>query len=129
MVTMAPKLTFGTSMADWQDRINVERMLRERTEKARVSVEFDGAAQQALPAKGIKTADGWSIMLEATKCKTVDEINCLKMAFAAGDAGWFRAWELLKPGAIDVEVSQQAMQAAFKAGADAVPPGHFRSGS
>ncbi|MBI2089027.1 MAG: hypothetical protein HYT78_09830, partial [Deltaproteobacteria bacterium] len=49
-------------------------------------VGFDGVAQQALAAKGIKTADGWSIMLEATKTKTVDEINCLKMAFAAGDA-------------------------------------------
>lgn len=236
MVRMAPKLTFGTSIADWQERINVERMIRERQEKARQVlrkmnvpallaarpentrylsalrgpefmpqlwyvlffaehdpvvfhhagwirmypsqtpwiknwrlarswlsagpgkdataeesklfadgiyqelaerklekeplgvVGFDGVAQQALAAKGIKTADGWSIMLEATKTKTVDEINCLKMAFAAGDAAWFKAWELLKPGAIDVEVSQQAMQEAYKAGADEVPPGHFRSG-
>ena len=35
MVKMAPKLTFGTSIADWQERINVERMNRERAEKAR----------------------------------------------------------------------------------------------
>ncbi|MBI2361150.1 MAG: hypothetical protein HYV04_19970, partial [Deltaproteobacteria bacterium] len=32
---MAPKLTFGTSMADWQERINVDRLIRERQEKAR----------------------------------------------------------------------------------------------
>ena len=35
MIRMAPKLTFGTSISDWQERINVERMRRERAEKAR----------------------------------------------------------------------------------------------
>ncbi|MBI4494491.1 MAG: aminopeptidase P family protein [Chloroflexi bacterium] len=235
MVRMAPELTFGTSIADWQERINVERMRQERAEKARQTlrqhnvpallaarpentryltglrgpefqpqlwyvlffaeqdpvvfhhagwihmypsqvprikhwrlarawvsgcgpeaageearlfaegvyreleerglageplgvVGFDGRAQQALAARGIKTVDGGSLMLEATTTKTVDEINCLKMAFAAGDAAWARAWELLKPGAIDVEVSRQAMLAAQQAGADEIPPGHFRSG-
>ncbi|MFQ5850490.1 MAG: M24 family metallopeptidase, partial [Candidatus Binatia bacterium] len=236
MVKMAPKLTFGSSIADWQERINVDRMNRERAEKARQTlrrynvpallaarpentryltglrgpeflpqlwyvlffaehdpvvfhhagwiymypsqvpwikhwrlarnwvnggcgpeaaseeaklfadgvyrelqerglareplgvVGFDGRAQQALVAKGIKTVDGWSIMLDAHKTKTVDEINCLKMAFSATDAAWHRAWELLRPGAIDVEVSRQAMMAAYAAGADEVPSGHFRSG-
>jgi Xaa-Pro aminopeptidase len=233
---MAPKLTFGAPIADWQERINVDRMRRERTEKARQTlrehnvpallaagpentryltglrgpefhpqlwyvlffaehepvvfhhagwihmypsqapwikhwrlarswvsggcgreaaveeaqlfaegiyreleerklareslgvVGFDGLAQQALAAKGIKTVDGWSIMLDATRTKTVDEINCLKMAYAAADAAWYRAWELLKPGAIDFDVSRQAMMAAYAAGADEVPSGHFRSG-
>jgi Xaa-Pro aminopeptidase len=236
MVKMAPKLTFGTSIADWQERINVDRMNRERAEKARKAlrshnvpallaarpdntrfltglrgpeflpqlwyvlffaehdpvvfhhagwinmypsqvpwiknwrlarswvnrgcgpeatteearlfaegiyreleerglqgeplavVGFDGPAQQAMAAKGIKTVDGWPIMLDAQKTKTVDEINCLKMAFTATDAAWFRAWELLRPGAIDVEVSRQAMMSAYAAGADEVPSGHFRSG-
>lgn len=236
MLKMAPELTFGPLIADWQERINVERMNRERAEKARHAlrkfnvpallvarpentryltglrgpefmpqlwyvlffaehdpvvfhhagwihmypsqapwikhwrlarswlnsgcgigaateegqlfaegiyqelaerklereplavVGFDGLAQQALTAKGIKTVDGWSVMLDATKTKTVDEINCLKMAYAATDAAWHRAWELLKPGAIDNEVSQHAMMAAYAAGADEVPPAHFRSG-
>ncbi len=236
MVKMAPKLTFGTSIADWQERINVERMNRERAEKARQAlrshnvpallvsrpentrfltglrgpefnpqlwyvlffaehdpvvfhhagwitmypsqvpwiknwrlarnwvnrgcgmeataeeaklfgegiyrelkehklegeplgvVGFDGPAQQAMAAKGIKTVDGWPIMLDATKTKTVDEINCLKMAFTAADAAWFKAWELLRPGAIDYEVSRQALMAAYAAGADEIPSGHFRSG-
>ncbi|HLC25826.1 MAG TPA: aminopeptidase P family N-terminal domain-containing protein, partial [bacterium] len=35
MVTMAPKLTFGTATADWQERINVIRMREERAERAR----------------------------------------------------------------------------------------------
>ncbi|MDP6560200.1 MAG: M24 family metallopeptidase, partial [Candidatus Binatia bacterium] len=89
---------------------------------------FDGPAQQALTVKGIKTVDGWPLMLEATKTKTVDEINCLKMAFSATDAAWNKAWELLKPGAIDVEVSRRSLMAAYDSGADEVPPGYFRSG-
>ena len=35
MVTMSSKLTFGTTVADWQERINVERMRHERAERAR----------------------------------------------------------------------------------------------
>ena len=35
MVKMAKKLTFGTAIADWQERINVERMRGERAEKVR----------------------------------------------------------------------------------------------
>ena len=91
-------------------------------------VGFDGIAQQALRDAGVTIVDGWPIMLEVTKTKTVDEISCLKMAFAATDAGWYRTWELLKPGALDVEVSAEAMLAAHKAGAEEVPSGHLRSG-
>ena len=35
MVKMTPKLTFGTAMSDWQERINVTRMQAERAERAR----------------------------------------------------------------------------------------------
>ncbi|MBI4331112.1 MAG: aminopeptidase P family protein [Chloroflexi bacterium] len=35
MVKMADKLTFGNTMADWQERINVARMREERAAKAR----------------------------------------------------------------------------------------------
>ena len=92
-------------------------------------VGFDGRTQQALAARGIKTTDGWSLMLEATKTKTVDEINCLKMAFAVTDAAWYRTWEALRPGAIDTAVSTAARQGALEAGADEVPTMHLRSGS
>lgn len=91
-------------------------------------VGFDGYSQRALAAKGIRTVDGWPIMLDATKTKTVDEVSCLKIAYDASDAAWWRAWELLKPGAVDVEVSRQAMLAAAEAGAEEVPSGHIRSG-
>src|SRR3990170_709450 len=35
MARMASKLTFGTSIADWQERINVARMRQERAERVR----------------------------------------------------------------------------------------------
>ncbi len=89
---------------------------------------FDGLAQQALRDVGVTVVDGWPIMLDITKTKTVDEISCLKMAFDATDAGWYRTQELLKPGSIDVDVSAEAMLAAHKAGAEETPAGHLRSG-
>ncbi len=233
---MAPRLTFGTSIVDWQERINVERLRNERAAKARAAlrarnvpailaarpentryltglrgpefqpqlwyvlffaegepvvfhhagwihfyppeapwikdwrlarawlssgpgpeasdaeaklfadgihqalaerklekeplavVGFDGRAQRALAERGIQTIDGWPLMLEATKTKTSDEINCLKMAFAITDASWYAAWEKLRPGARDTEASEAAKAAAWAAGADEVPAMHFRTG-
>jgi Xaa-Pro aminopeptidase len=233
---MASKLTFGTAIADWQERINVERMRTERADKARqvlkkhgvaamlaarpentrylsglrgaeflpqlwyvlffaehepvvyqhagwyhnypseapwikhwrlarnwvnegcgpeateeeaklfaegihrelagrsltgeklAVVGFDGTAMQALSAKGLNIVKGWPLMLEATKTKTADEINCLKMAYAITDNAWTKTWELLKPGVSEVWVAQQAMLAAHEAGADTVPRGHIRTG-
>src|SRR5688572_5620801 len=44
MVKMASKLTFGTAMSDWQERINVERMRHERADKARQVMKKHGVA-------------------------------------------------------------------------------------
>jgi hypothetical protein len=44
MVKMASKLTFGTAMSDWQERINVERMRREWADKARQVMKKHGVA-------------------------------------------------------------------------------------
>ncbi len=238
MVRMAKGLTFGTSIVDWQERINVERMRRERADKARAVLrargipailaagpantryltalrgpEFqpqlwyvlffaegdpivfhhagwirfyppevpwitdwrlarawlsgggglgpdaaaeeakkfadgivqalrdrgvgteqlavagiDARGQRALADAGVKTVDGNAVMLEATKTKTVDEVNCLKMAFAITDASWYAAWEKLRPGARDTEASEAAKAAAWANGADEVPAMHFRTG-
>ncbi|MBI4331109.1 MAG: aminopeptidase P family protein [Chloroflexi bacterium] len=42
MVRMAPKLTFGTAIADWQERINVARMREERAARARKIMRQNG---------------------------------------------------------------------------------------
>src|SRR4030067_755010 len=79
----------------------IHRELAERklTGEKLAVVGFDGTATQALAAKGRNVGKGWPLMLEATKTKTVDEINCLKMAYAISDNAWMQTWELLKPGA------------------------------
>jgi Xaa-Pro dipeptidase len=91
-------------------------------------VGFDGPAMSALAARDIEIADGWPLMLEASKTKTVDEINCLKMAYSITDAAWETVWEALKPGVNEVEVAQLAMFAALQAGAEEVVGGTMRSG-
>ena len=236
MVRMASKLTFGTSIADWQERIDVARMRAERAERARKLMRehdipvllaaradntryltglrgpefmpqlwyvlffaehdpvvfehagwhsqmprdapwirhwrlarcwlagapgpratqneakrfaaevreelqarglageklgvtgFDGLAQQALREAGIATVDAGSLMFEARAIKTADEINCLKTVAAICDAGWYRAWQALRPGVRDVEVSPLVVQAIYQAGADESPPVTFHSG-
>jgi len=50
--------------------------------------------------------DAWPIMLEATAIKTVDEINCFKTVAAICEAGWFKAWQTLRPGIRDTELSR-----------------------
>jgi Xaa-Pro dipeptidase len=42
MVTMSSKITFGTTTADWQERINVERMRQQRAERARQIMRKNG---------------------------------------------------------------------------------------
>ena len=236
MVRMASKLTFGTSIADWQERINVTRMRQERAERVRklmrrdnipallaarpdntryltglrgpefmpqlwyvlffaehdpvvfehagwhrqmprdapwirhwrvarswlagapgpqatadeakrFAVEireelqamglagekvglagFDGLARQALSEAGIVTVDAGALMLEARAVKTADEINCLKTVAAICEAGWYKAWQTLRPGIRDIEASPVVVQAIYQAGADESPPVTFHSG-
>lgn len=42
MVKMAPKLTFGPAIADWQERINPDRMRRQRQERAQKIMKKNG---------------------------------------------------------------------------------------
>ena len=64
--------------------------------------------------------EGGSVMLEATKTKTADEIACLKQAFAITDASWAAARGALRVGARDLDASAAAIAAAYAAGADEV---------
>ncbi len=110
------------------DGIYAELAERKLTKEKIAAVGFEGTATQSLVAKGLNVVKGWPLMLEATKTKTVDEINCLKMAYAISDNAWNKTWELLRPGVSETWVVQQAMLAAHEAGADTVPRGHTHSG-
>ena len=52
MVTLASKLTFGAETADWQERLNMERMRRHRSERARQIMRQHGVAAM-LEASGV----------------------------------------------------------------------------
>jgi hypothetical protein len=56
---MAPKLTFGTSIADWQERINVERMNCERAEKARNALRSHNVPALLVTKNGAELLDHW----------------------------------------------------------------------
>ena len=44
MIHYAPKLTFGPETADWQERLNPERMRRRRVERAQMIMKKHGVA-------------------------------------------------------------------------------------
>lgn len=91
-------------------------------------VGFDAFAREALSELGIKLADGWPLMLEATAIKTEDEINCLKMVATICEAAWYKVWESLRPGMRDTDLSRIAANALYEAGADEGPFKVFYTG-
>lgn len=103
----------------------IHRELKERglaREKLGI-VAFDNTAKEALSALDIKLVDAWPVMLEATAVKSVDEINCFKTVAAICEAGWYKAWETLRPGIRDTDLSAAVIQTLFQAGAEEVPSG------
>ena len=67
----------------------IKNDLQERgLEKEKLGYDFlDGAARQALQEAGIEIAEATTVLTEARYTKTVDEINCLKIATSIADTG------------------------------------------
>ncbi len=80
-------------------------------------VGFDHLANEALKQEGIVLVEGWPLLLEASKTKTRDEINCLKLAASFCSSGWQRALEVLKPGVERDWVMRQVLGSIAEAGA------------
>ncbi|HLC25245.1 MAG TPA: M24 family metallopeptidase [bacterium] len=91
-------------------------------------VGLDGLARQALSDAGITTVDAGPLMLEARAVKTVDEITCMKTVANICEAGWYKAWQTLRPGIRDTEISPAVVATIYEAGADESPPITFHSG-
>ncbi|MFQ5880640.1 MAG: M24 family metallopeptidase, partial [Dehalococcoidia bacterium] len=81
-------------------------------------VSFDDLAKEALQGEGLSIVDGWPLMLEASKIKTRDEINCLKMAASICGVGYQKALELLRPGVVSAEVASAIVNALQQAGSE-----------
>ncbi len=90
-------------------------------EKEKLGVDkLDLPAYQALQEIGMEMVDVMPAMLEARAIKTEDEINCLKMAAAIAEAGWYAIYEALKPGVRDCDMVAVANDALFRKGAESI---------
>jgi len=96
------------------------------TEKLGVC-DFDEKATAALRNAGITVVDGAPVLLEASKCKTEDEINCLKLAATFCSTGWQKFTEVCRPGASTAYVHRVCQNAISEVGGE--PAGWMWSGS
>jgi len=77
---------------------------------------------------GIKIESIDDMMLDVRKIKTFDEINCLKMAGAIAERGWFEMFDKVKPGMMDCELSAIGTAAMIRTGAEGPFKVSVRSG-
>jgi len=101
---------------------NIKQDLKEKgLEKEKLGIDkLDEPGQLALREAGIETVDVMPAMLEARAVKTEDEINCIMMAVAISEVGWYAAYETLKPGVLGRDVIAAANKAMYSAGAEDV---------
>lgn len=80
-------------------------------------VGFDYLAREALKGEGIEFVEAWPLLLEASKTKTQDEINCLKTAASICSSGWQQVLEVLRPGVDREFVARKVRESLEAAGA------------
>jgi Xaa-Pro aminopeptidase len=90
---------------DWADRLKGLLGSELKDKKIGVDIWTPGMAavfREAFP--GCEFVDGYPVMLNAKRVKTVDEIECLKAANAITEAGMDAAINALRPGIRECEV-------------------------
>ncbi|GBD12777.1 Creatinase [bacterium HR24] len=102
----------------WAREIKEELEQRGLTREPLGVVGWTSQAEEALKAEGLTLVPGGPILLEASKTKTKDEINCLRLAASIAGVGWQRALEVLKPGVKTWEVALAITEAMYRAGAE-----------
>lgn len=78
----------------------------------------DDIGRHALAELGIELTSIMPAMREARRTKTLDEINCMKMAVNVSNAGYADIGSHLRPGARECDVGGSAMKAILSAGAE-----------
>ena len=81
-------------------------------------VSFDEVAREALRKEKLTVVEGWPILLEAGTIKTVDEINCLKMAATFCSVGWHKFIEVCQPGMNTAQIHHIVTNAMIEVGAE-----------
>jgi Xaa-Pro aminopeptidase len=88
---------------------------------------IDEAGRAALAEAGVQLTSAMPAMLQARSIKTVDEVNCLRLAIAISNRGFATVYETLKPGMRERDVGGAVYEAMMQAGAEVVSGG-VRSG-
>lgn len=81
-------------------------------------IEFDEVAKEGLKEAGLTIVDAWPLLLEASKIKTRDEINCFKMAASICSTGWQRFINVFRVGMTVGQLRRQVVEAMEEAGAE-----------
>ncbi len=82
---------------------------------------MDMGAFETLTSRGIKLASAWPAMSAARAIKTPDEIECLKISSAHGDAAmWKIQNEWLKPGVKESYITAKVNEFLYESGFDFV---------
>ncbi len=81
---------------------------------------FDLGHREALIKEGITLVEAFPLLLEASKCKTKDEVKCLQMAASIAGVGWQKVIDIGRPGMTEVDMNRQVMDAMWAAGAEKV---------
>jgi Xaa-Pro aminopeptidase len=82
---------------------------------------YDPSAAAAFERAGIKTTSAWPAMSGARVVKTPDEIECLKISSAWGDASfWHIEHEWLKPGVREADITAEVNKFLYENGFDFV---------
>lgn len=98
-----------------------EELQQRKLEKEKLGIiGFDTWAREALKAKGLNVVEAFALLQEAATCKTVDEVNCLRLAADLVAVGWQRFMDFTRPGMTTGEVHREVYQAISAAGADHV---------
>ena len=96
-----------------------EELQKRGLAKERVGIiGFDQVARDGLKAAGLTLVEAWPLLLEASKIKTRDEINCFKMVASILSTGWQRVIEACKIGTTVGALRRTVMDAMLDAGSE-----------
>ena len=88
-------------------------------EKEKIGVDtVDEFGRQALTEAGITLVSAGPAMMEARRIKTLDEINCHKIAVSYASMAYYHVAGILRPGMLETEISAAAMAVMMRAGAE-----------
>jgi len=109
-------------MSDRMAQSIVDVLHEAGVENERIGIDiYDPSAAAAFERAGIRAASAWPAMSGARVVKTPDEIECLKISSAFGDASFWKIEnEWLKPGVREADITAEVNKFLYENGFDFV---------